>query len=142
MLMTFDNPDSNTSCTRRTRSNTPLQALTLWNDTVFFECAQALGRRIVEEVPGGESAADVPTVDRRIVRAFRICLAREPDEVELGVMRRFYHDQMRLAEADTEATTQLVGTAPKPPDATDAELAAAILVGRTLLNLDEFITRE
>jgi hypothetical protein len=42
MLMTFDAPDSNVTCTRRDRSNTPLQALTLLNDPVFHECAQAL----------------------------------------------------------------------------------------------------
>ena len=45
MLMTFDSPDSNVCVVRRERSNTPLQALTLMNDAVFVECAQALGRR-------------------------------------------------------------------------------------------------
>src|SRR4029077_10893353 len=49
MLIAFDAPDSNLSCVRRERSNTPLQALTLLNDTVFVECAQALGRRIAEK---------------------------------------------------------------------------------------------
>ena len=43
MLMTFDAPESNVTCTRRDRSNTPLQALTLLNDPVFQECAQSLG---------------------------------------------------------------------------------------------------
>src|SRR5439155_21372680 len=47
MLLTFDSPDSNVCCVRRERSNTPLQALTLLNDAVFFDCAQALGRRVV-----------------------------------------------------------------------------------------------
>lgn len=51
MLMTFDAPDSNATCTRRERSNTPLQALTLLNDPVFFECAQALGKRMAETPP-------------------------------------------------------------------------------------------
>src|SRR4029077_13070035 len=51
MLMTFDAPESNVSCTRRDRSNTPLQALTLLNDPVFHECAQALGRRIQSAHP-------------------------------------------------------------------------------------------
>ena len=50
MLMTFDAPDSNVCIARRPRSNTPLQALTLWNDVVFTECAQHLGRRVVQEV--------------------------------------------------------------------------------------------
>ncbi len=42
MLMTFDSPDSNECIARRASSNTPLQALTIWNDPVFVECAQAL----------------------------------------------------------------------------------------------------
>ena len=43
MLMTFDAPDSNVCIAKRSRSNTPLQALTIWNDVVFTECAQNLG---------------------------------------------------------------------------------------------------
>ena len=55
MLMTFDAPDSNSTCARRERSNTPLQALTLLNDPVFFECAQQLGARMAE-VPTADAA--------------------------------------------------------------------------------------
>src|SRR5207237_6915945 len=51
MLMTFDAPDSNVCCVRRERSDTPLQALTLLNDTVFVECAQALGKRMLHDKP-------------------------------------------------------------------------------------------
>src|SRR6185503_10441613 len=43
MLVTFDAPDSNVTCTRRERSNTPLQALTLLNAPDFFDCARSLG---------------------------------------------------------------------------------------------------
>jgi hypothetical protein len=46
MLSAFHAPDSNMTCTRRERSNTPLQALTLLNDPVFFDCAQALGHSL------------------------------------------------------------------------------------------------
>src|SRR5207248_1482607 len=56
MLMTFDAPDSNVTCTRRDRSNTPLQALTLLNDPVFHECAQTLGRRMLK-APQSDSAS-------------------------------------------------------------------------------------
>ena len=61
MLMTFDAPDSNATCTRRERSNTPLQALTLLNDPVFFECAQALGARedVVREEPEAQEEGEL-----------------------------------------------------------------------------------
>ncbi|MGC3968348.1 MAG: DUF1549 domain-containing protein [Pirellulales bacterium] len=48
-LLTFDAPDANAACTRRIRSNTPLQALTLANDRAFVEMAQALGERVLKE---------------------------------------------------------------------------------------------
>jgi hypothetical protein len=70
-LTNFDEPDSNIACTRRARSNTPLQALNLLNDPVFFEAAQALGERIEKE--GGKDPLGY---------AFELCLARDPTEAE------------------------------------------------------------
>ena len=89
----FDAPDSFTTCTRRNRSNTPLQALTLLNDAAFFEFAEAL-KKIIER-DGLETA-------------FQRCVSRRPSP---------------------EETRVLAGLTP---------LQAA----RTLLNLDETITRE
>jgi hypothetical protein len=140
MLMTFDAPDSNTSCTRRERSNTPLQALTTWNDPVFVECAQALGRRIVREVPASQAPAR--TRSDRVRRAFLLCLAREPDDTERHIVGELIEQQLLTARSDAAALSRLVGPAAKPADARDEELAAWIMVGRTMLNLDEFITRE
>ena len=54
-LMVFDSPNGVTSCTRRSRSNTPLQALTLLNDEAFFEFAQGLARRLMREAPQQDS---------------------------------------------------------------------------------------
>ena len=71
MLMTFDAPDSNVCCVRRERSKDALQALTLLNDTVFVECAQTFGKRIIEEKPGDAK--------ERIRYAFRLCVARRTD---------------------------------------------------------------
>ncbi|HVK59035.1 MAG TPA: PSD1 and planctomycete cytochrome C domain-containing protein [Candidatus Kapabacteria bacterium] len=73
-LSVFDAPDGFSSCTRRLRSNTPLQALTLLNDEQFFEFAQALGARI--EKSAAQTDAD------KIIYGFRLCLGRTPTEVE------------------------------------------------------------
>jgi len=138
MLMTFDEPDSNLSCTKRERSNTPLQALTLWNDPVFVECAQAIGRQIVDNVPAAPAGRSL--VDQRIRFAFRLCLSRNPSPEETTVLHSLYTTQHRLAASNAKATTELIGVRPMSPEAA-ADLAAWIIIGRTLMNLDEFITR-
>ena len=92
-LNVFDAPDGFSSCTRRNRSNTPLQSLTLMNDSAFFEFAQAL-KAIIDR--DGVSVA------------FRRCTGRQPEADELQILEQL--DSMTAA--------------------------------RTLLSLDETITRE
>ncbi|MEY5015057.1 MAG: hypothetical protein RIS92_1415 [Verrucomicrobiota bacterium] len=81
-LTVFDAPEGFTSCTRRIRSNTPLQALTLMNDPGFFEFAEAMRSLIAKE---GLSAA------------FQRCTSREPRVEELAVLKRL--DAMGQARA-------------------------------------------
>ena len=81
-LIVFDAPDGFNSCTRRIRSNTPLQALTLMNDTSFFECAQALEKIIRKE--GVETA-------------FKRCTSRQPSATELAVLNKL--DSLTAARA-------------------------------------------
>ena len=140
MLMTFDTPDSNECAVRRQTSNTPLQALTLWNDPVFFECAQSLGRRIVAEVAA--SGDPRQTARARASQAFALCLARRPSEAEMEDVLQLYDAQQRLAQQDQAAARQMIGPQTLPAGTEIPELAAWIAVGRTLLNLDEFIMRE
>ncbi|MGI8980947.1 MAG: PSD1 and planctomycete cytochrome C domain-containing protein [Pirellulaceae bacterium] len=139
MLMTFDTPDSNECAVRRTTSNTPLQALTIWNDPAFVEAAQALGSRVVRELPG-------PTSDevtrQRVRHTFELCLARSPDSREEAALVALYQQQLALCSKDAKAATTLLGSQTPPAETPAAELAAWISVGRAILNLDEFITRE
>jgi hypothetical protein len=139
MLMTFDSPDSNECKAQRQTSNTPLQALTIWNDPAFFESAQALGRRIVAEVPAENDAHE--TARLRSQRAFLLCLSRQPTAAESSDVFALYEASRELAAQDEAAARHLVGE-PAPTSDSLAEIAAWISVGRTLLNLDEFITRE
>ncbi len=132
MLMTFDAPDSNSTCTRRERSNTPLQALTLLNDPVFFECAQALGERM----------AEVPTADpaERIRHGFERALARPPSAEELSRLLKLYEAQLKLAQANADGAAKIAGAAKPAPEV--AEKATLVALGRVMLNLDEFFTRD
>jgi hypothetical protein len=111
-LAVFDGTDGNQPCPRRDRSVTPLQALTLLNDPVFVECARALGTRI-------QKAAD--STEKRLRFGFEVCLGRPPKERELAVLRELVAAQEKLGAKDD---------------------AVWFGVARTLLNLEEFTTRE
>jgi hypothetical protein len=134
MLLTFDAPDSNVCAIKRERSNTPLQALTLLNDAAFVECARALGRRILAEAP--------ETTPERIRHAFSLCLARQPAPDELATLSRLHDRLFEQCAAHPAAAAEFAGH-PEGPAALDANQTAAwVALARTLLNLDEFVTRE
>jgi hypothetical protein len=130
-LKTFDVPDAVVACTRRVRSNTPLQALTLANDKVFVEIAQGFAANLLAEQAGDEAA--------RIRRAFRRALVREPAESELAALVDYLGSQRAYFKtAESEAARVAPTAAGRDP----AEGAAWTMVARVLLNLDEFVTRE
>ena len=132
MLMTFDSPDSNNTCTRRERSNTPIQALTLLNDPVFVECAQALGRKIFYQGP--------KEVKGKIEYLYKVSLSREPTRSEIGDLQQFFRESTKQFKRDKEAASKLVNA--KMEDGQLAEAATWVAAARVFLNLDEFITRE
>jgi hypothetical protein len=131
-LVNFDAPDSRLACTRRRRSNTPLQALNLLNDVVFFEAAQGLAARALRD-PSGD-------LQNRLSDAFELALSRKPNAHELSDLSRYFAEQKDLFEKDEKSAGL---AAPYLTDGTSrAEMAAWVGVSRVLMNLDEFITRE
>ncbi len=131
-LMTFDAPDSLETCSVRERSTTPLQALNLLNDPVFFEAAQVLAARILREQTG--------TVDQRIDYAYRVALGRSPTLKEKDRLLAFYEEQKELLKTKRDVIETLFPAADLE-GVERSEAAAWVAVGRLLLNLDEFITR-
>jgi mono/diheme cytochrome c family protein len=132
MMPTFDAPDANTSCTRRVRSNTPLQALTLANDRTFIELAQGLAARVLRDGPDYDAG--------RIRALFGFTLGRAPTEQEAGRLEQFLHEQRERYSADGDAAAALASSLIEGHTA--AEAAAWTATARVVLNLDEFITRE
>ena len=131
-LMAFDFPKSNTTCTRRVHSNTPIQSLVLANDVQFVECAQALAK---ESVVAEDSAWEL-----RIELAFRKALGRRPTAQEQQRLLTLVAEQKSIFEKEKQAAEQFVG---KSNESISTEhLAAWTAVCRVLLNLDEFVTRE
>lgn len=133
MLLTFDTPDSTVACARRERTNSPLQALTLLNDPVFFTAAQALGRELAD--------GSLPADDDRLREAYQRCLGRSPQAAELDRLRSMLAEERTRLENDVKSARETVGPAISSDTAASAQ-AAWVLVARVLMNLDEFITRE
>lgn len=131
-MTVFDFPDANISCTRRIRSNTPLQSLTLANDLTFVEFARGLALRVMA-IPGDDS--------ERLIAIFEMSLARRPASAELARLRD-YLDQQRSKFATDQPAASAFGPHPLPGQFTPVEGAAWTALARVLMNLDEFITRE
>ncbi len=134
MLSLFDAPDASMACTRRDRSNTPVQALTLLNDPSFLECAGGLARRVVGV---GASASDQTRFDL----AFQICLSRAPQTDEIELVHVLLQEQLAELSGDLVAARKIVG-ADAGTDAEVLQQAAWVVVCRAMLSLDEFLTRE
>lgn len=113
-LVTYDAPSREFCTVRRVRTNTPLQALTELNDPYFFEAAQAMAKRIMQE--GGTLAAD------RVTYGFRLAVSRRPSQAELGRVLNFYRRQSATHDGNEEF--------------------AWTMVANVLLNMDETISKE
>jgi hypothetical protein len=135
-FFTFDAPSRESCTARRPRTNTPLQALTTLNDPAFFEAAQHLALRIVKE--GGSDPKS------RMVRGFRLCLARQPQPAELRQLLSYWTQQAGRFKQGTNAkeALSLVGDLPWPEGVPVWEEAAWTVVANVLLNLDETITKQ
>jgi mono/diheme cytochrome c family protein len=135
-LSVFDAPNADFACTRRVKSNTPLQALTTLNDTLFMEAAQGLALRVFKE--GGAT-------DRaRMAYAFRLTTGRSPDAVELQKLLAFLQQQRAHFRGNTAAAVYVSSADLNslPPGVDLHAVAPWTMVARVLLNLDETITKE
>jgi mono/diheme cytochrome c family protein len=134
-LATFDAPTRETTCVRRSRTNTPLQALVLMNDPTFVEAARALAQRtLIESGPG---------VDDRLIFAFRLTTGRRPDTRDISTLRDLLVSNRAAFDADPEGTTAFmqVGEFQRDAGLDPMELAAWTTVTSVLLNLDETVTK-
>jgi hypothetical protein len=129
-MAAFDAPNREVCALRRTRSNTPLQALVTMNDPVFVEAAQALGKRIAN--------ASGSTSDK-MRYGFRLCLSRQPRPTELRRLTNFYDQAKADYIAKPDKAKEMAGAASEKTEITD--LAAWTAVGNVLLNLDETLMR-
>lgn len=133
-LQMFDAPKADASCVRRSRSNTPLQALTVLNEAQFVECARAFAGRVLREVKSSD--------EDRIAYAFQLSTCRLPTTDEVSVLKQLLTDtRQRIRSGELNAKTMMA--VPNGDDYQSLQdMAAWFAVTRTILNLDETITRD
>ena len=136
-FVNFDGPDRSSCHPKRSRTNTPLQALTLLNDEAYVEMALGLAIRVLEDKPTAD-------LDERLRYAFRRTLSREPDVRELNVLRELHAGELARLTKDKKAAKELLDgikavkfSAKLNPN----QLAAWFFVANALLNLDETVTK-
>jgi hypothetical protein len=133
LLGVFDTPEATSTCTRRMRSNTPLQSLTLLNDKAFTEFSQALAARVLN--------AKLPTDEARLDHLFRLCTARHPTAEESAILAAVLSKESASFKQNLEEAATVIKGSPVTIEDTTKH-AAWTLVARVVLNLDETITRE
>ena len=134
MLM-FDSSSREVCTVKRSRSNTPTQALSLLNEVTYVEAARKLGENALRQ--SGDT-------DARLGWAFRRVTGREAKASELKVLRDGFDRRLSRYAAEPEAARKLLanGASPAPQDLPAPELAAWTVTANVLLNLDETVTRE
>jgi len=127
-------PSRETSCVRRERTNTPLQALVTLNDPQFVEAARVLAQTVITS--GGDDAKRIDLCARRI-------LARPLAEDERVIVARTHQALIAHYRAKPDDAKALIAVGESKPDpAVDpAALAALTLVCNQLLNLDEALNK-
>ena len=135
-MLLFDAPNRETCTPKRSRTNTPLQALALMNEVTYAEAARALAERMMKE--GGESA------DSRLTTGFRLVTARTPDPETLKVLKSGFERRKKEFEKDEEGAKAFVmqGSSKPDPSLPATELAAYSATASILLNLDRVITKD
>lgn len=137
MMLALDAPDREFCTVRRSRTNTPLQALTLWNETGYVEAARRLATRMIREAGPDDSA--------RATLAFQASTGRRPDKAELRVILKTWENlraDFAAHPSDAEAFVAHTGASAVDAMISPVELAAATNVASMILSLDETLTKD
>ena len=144
MALTFDLRNRDVCIPKRSRTNTPLQALNTLNDPIFVECAGALAKNMVRATDDAwrRGTPKDKIDDAGLTCGFRACTSRFPKPKELQALRKLLEASYQKMAADAEAAVKLL-TAAKLTDKPEltTQNAAYTVVANALLNLDETIVR-
>jgi hypothetical protein len=133
MLQTFDAPTREACVVRRSRTNTPLQALATMNDPQFVEASRRFAERVMSGAEGNARRAEL---------AFEMATLRLPDRSERDILLKVFRRERLKFLADPEAAVGLlsVGESERNETLSQADHAAWTLVCSMIFNLDEVLT--
>jgi len=131
----FDAPMRDVVCTRRQRTNTPLQALVTMNDVQWVEAARGLAERVILE--GGTDS------NKRLQLMTQILLSHDPSPRMTSVLENSLNDILQHYKTDRVAAHQLITVGEKQHNSLipEPEFAAWTIVASEMLNLDETINK-
>jgi hypothetical protein len=131
----FDAPSREACTVRRERTNTPLQALLMMNETQYVECARALAERTLRDCTGRTEA--------RLAFMFKQATSRRPDSSEVAELMSIYDDHLATYTRDVKAARELTTVGESKPNErlNPSELAAWTMVANLILNLDEVLNK-
>ena len=134
-LLTFDAPTREYCVTRRTTTNTPLQALVLWNDDQFVEAARNMATRILREHP---------TDAERLADLFERCTGQQPTEaVAQRLNAALQANRLRYGQSADDAKKFVsIGVTPQPEGIEPQELAAWTLLANAILSSDSALVKD
>jgi hypothetical protein len=135
-MLLFDAPNREACSVKRSRTNTPLQALALLNEITYVEAARKLGEKMIRE--GGNTPED------KLTTGFRIVTGRHPDSSELSILLKGFHKDYQEFKSKPENAKRFtsLGESSSANTIDINELAAFTLSANILLNLDEVVNRE
>jgi hypothetical protein len=134
-MLLFDSAGREVCTVKRSRSNTPMQALSLLNEVTFVEAARKLAEQSLRQ-PGDN--------DAKLAWTFRKVVRREATAAELAVLRKGLDKRLATYAADATLAPKLLaqGLSKAAADLDPNQLAAWTATANILLNLDETVTRE
>ena len=129
--ISFDGTGHEVCTVRRIRTNTPLQALVLLNDSVYLEASRFFAYRIQQLVSGNNVRA-------QISKGYQLALYKDISVAKLDALDKLYNKAYTGFKANTEKTAAMIGAR---GEHANPETAALVVVAGALLNMDELITK-
>lgn len=129
-FLTFDSPSREICVSRRIQTNTPLQALTTMNDTVYVEAARALAKMAMSKADEKE--------DKALAIAYESALLKAPTSETLDVLQQHFEENLSYYQDNPKEAKKIA----QSEEADPTMLAALTVVSNVILNLDEFVVRE